>query len=43
MSVTALPDVDAVVAVCRADLLEAFLDGRVVEPFVTRLWTFTTR
>ena len=36
--VQALPDVDGFVAACRADLLEAFPDGQVVEPFVTRLW-----
>ncbi|MCW2542999.1 MAG: Methyltransferase type 11 [Frankiales bacterium] len=34
-----LPDVDAFVAACRADLLEAFPDGQVVEPFVTRLFS----
>lgn len=33
-----LPDVEAFVADCRSDLLEAFPDGQVVEPFVTRLW-----
>jgi SAM-dependent methyltransferase len=37
--VQALPDVDGFVATCRADLLDAFPDGEVVEPFVTRLWT----
>jgi SAM-dependent methyltransferase len=39
--VQALPDVDAFVAACRTDLLEAFPDGIVTEPFVTRLWSFT--
>ena len=34
-----LADVDAFVAACRADLLEAFPDGQVVEPFVTRLFS----
>lgn len=38
-----LPDVDAFVAACRADLLTAFPDGEVVEPFVTRLWRSTPR
>jgi SAM-dependent methyltransferase len=37
--VQALPDVDGFVAGCRADLLEAFPDGQVVEPFVTRLFS----
>lgn len=41
--VQALPDVDGFVAACRADLLRAFPDGEVVEPFVTRLWRFTKR
>jgi SAM-dependent methyltransferase len=36
--VQALPDVEGFVAGCRADLLEAFPDGQVLEPFVTRLW-----
>jgi SAM-dependent methyltransferase len=36
-----LPDVDAFVAACRADLLVVFPDGQVVEPFVTRLWVLT--
>ena len=39
--VQALPDVDAFVAACRADLSEVFPDGQVVEPFVTRLWRLT--
>lgn len=39
--VQAIPDVDAFVAECRADLLAAFPDGVVVEPFVTRLWSFS--
>lgn len=39
--VQALPDVDAFVAACRADLVEVFPDGRVIEPFAARLWTFT--
>jgi SAM-dependent methyltransferase len=38
-----LPDVDGFVAACRADLLEAFPDGRVVEPFVTRLFLLEKR
>ena len=38
--VQALPDVDAFVAACRSDLLEAFPDGQVVEPFSTRLFLF---
>ena len=38
-----LPDVDGFVAACLADLREAFPDGQVVEPFVTRLWRFTKR
>jgi SAM-dependent methyltransferase len=36
-----LPDVAGFVAACRADLLEVFPDGQVVEPFVTRLWVLT--
>ncbi|MCW2585638.1 MAG: Methyltransferase type 11 [Frankiales bacterium] len=36
--VQALPDVEGFVAGCRADLLAAFPDGQVLEPFVTRLW-----
>lgn len=36
-----LVDVDAFVSACRADLLKAFPDGQVVEPFVTRLWVLT--
>jgi SAM-dependent methyltransferase len=39
--VQALPDVDAFVAASLEDLHEAFPDGRIVEPFVTRLWRFT--
>ena len=38
-----LPDVDAFVSACLADLQDAFPDGQVVEPFVTRLWRFTKR
>jgi len=38
-----LPDVDGFVAECRADLLQAFPDGTVVEPFVTRLWLLEKR
>ena len=38
-----LPDVDGFVAACRADLLQAFPDGTVVEPFVTRLWLLEKR
>jgi len=38
-----LPDVDAFIAACRADLLEAFPDGQVVEPFVTRLFLLEKR
>ncbi|MGB8651204.1 MAG: class I SAM-dependent methyltransferase [Mycobacteriales bacterium] len=41
--VQALPDVDGFVAASRADLFEAFPDGEVVEPFVTRLWTLEKR
>jgi SAM-dependent methyltransferase len=41
--VQALPDVDGFVADCRADLLTAFPDGAVVEPFVTRLWLMEKR
>jgi SAM-dependent methyltransferase len=33
-----LPDLNAFLAACRADLLAAFPDGQVVEPFVTRLF-----
>lgn len=36
-----LDDVDSFVAACRADLLVAFPDGQVIEPFVTRLWRLT--
>lgn len=39
--VQALPDVEAFVAECRSDLLTEFPGGLVVEPFVTRLWSFT--
>jgi SAM-dependent methyltransferase len=38
-----LADVDGFVADCRADLLEEFPDGEVVEPFVTRLFTLEKR
>lgn len=38
-----LPDVDAFVDACLADLREVFPDGQVEEPFVTRLWRFTKR
>lgn len=41
--VQALPDVDGFVAACRADLLTAFPDGEVVEPFRTRLWLMERR
>jgi SAM-dependent methyltransferase len=41
--VQALADVDAFVAACRADLLMAFPDGQVVEPFVTRLFLLEKR
>jgi SAM-dependent methyltransferase len=41
--VQALPDVDGFVAACRSDLLQAFPDGTVVEPFTTRLWLLTPR
>jgi SAM-dependent methyltransferase len=41
--VDALPDVDAFVAASREDLLMAFPDGLVVEPFVTRLWLYDKR
>jgi SAM-dependent methyltransferase len=41
--VQALPDVDGFVADCRADLLRAFPDGEVVEPFVTRLFLLEKR
>ena len=36
-----LPDVEGFVADSLADLREAFPDGQVREPFVTRLWSFT--
>lgn len=39
--VQALTDVDAFVDASLADLREAFPDGQIVEPFVTRLWRFT--
>jgi SAM-dependent methyltransferase len=38
-----LPDVDGFLAACRADLLSAFPDGQVVEPFVTRLFLLEKR
>jgi SAM-dependent methyltransferase len=38
-----LPDVEGFVADCRADLLQAFPDGQVVEPFVTRLFLLEKR
>jgi ubiquinone/menaquinone biosynthesis C-methylase UbiE len=38
-----LPDVDGFVAASLADLRDAFPDGEVHEPFVTRLWRFTKR
>ena len=38
-----LPDTDGFVADCLADLAEAFPDGGIVEPFVTRLWRFVAR
>lgn len=41
--VQALPDVDTFVAQCRADLLTAFPDGIVVEPFVTYLYLLEKR
>lgn len=41
--VQALADVDGFVAACRADLLKAFPDGEVLEPFVTRLWLLERR
>jgi SAM-dependent methyltransferase len=41
--VQALPDVAAFVTACRADLLRAFPDGQVVEPFVTRLFLLEKR
>jgi len=37
-----LADVDGFVAASLADLRAAFPDGQVVEPFVTRLWRFTS-
>jgi SAM-dependent methyltransferase len=41
--VQVLPDVEGFLAACRADLLEAFPDGAVVEPFVTRLFLLEKR
>jgi SAM-dependent methyltransferase len=41
--VQVLADVDGFVAACRADLLRAFPDGSVVEPFVTRLFLLEKR
>ena len=41
--VQALPDVDGFVAACRADLLQEFPDGEVLEPFVTRVWLMEKR
>lgn len=41
--VQALPDVEGFVAACRADLAQAFPDGVVVEPFVTRLFLLEKR
>ena len=41
--VQALPDVDAFVQASLDALHDAFPDGRIVEPFVTRLWRFTKR
>ncbi|MDP9183614.1 MAG: class I SAM-dependent methyltransferase [Actinomycetota bacterium] len=41
--IQALPDVDAFVAASRADLLTAFPDGEIVEPFVTRLFLLEKR
>jgi SAM-dependent methyltransferase len=41
--VQALPDVEGFVSACRADLLQAFPDGVVVEPFVTRLFLLEKR
>ena len=38
-----LPDLAGFLAACRADLLEAFPDGQVVEPFVTRLFLLEKR
>ena len=38
-----LPDVDGFVADSLADLVDAFPDGAIVEPFVTRLWRFRAR
>jgi SAM-dependent methyltransferase len=38
-----LPDVEAFVAACRDDLLQAFPDGQVREPFVTRLFLLELR
>ena len=41
--VQVLHDVDAFVEASLAELGEAFPDGQIVEPFVTRLWRFTAR
>ena len=41
--VQALADVDAFVTACRDDLLRAFPDGQVREPFVTRLFLLEKR
>ena len=41
--VQALPDVDGFIGASRADLLQAFPDGQVVEPFVTRLFLLEKR
>jgi SAM-dependent methyltransferase len=38
-----LSDVDGFVAASLDDLREAFPDGQVVEPFLTRLWRFAKR
>jgi SAM-dependent methyltransferase len=38
-----LPDVEAFVSECRADLAQAFPSGDVVEPFVTRLFLLEKR
>lgn len=41
--VQALPDPEGFVAACRADLIQAFPDRVVVEPFVTRLFLLEKR
>ncbi len=41
--VQALPDLEGFLAACRTDLMTAFPDGQVVEPFVTRLWLMEKR